>query len=286
MPEAAPYLAPGLGFLALIFAVPLAYSVGVSLVRWSLLRPDLGVRWAGLANFQRMLMDPLTWQTLGRTLFFVVGAVVLELFLGTITAFALHRGLPGSRVITSIILVPFMMTPVVAAFAWRFLLNNDFGPLPWLFRWLGWTALVDPPVLANPALVLPVLIGLDAWQAFPFVTLVVLAGLKALPAEPFEASLVDGAGAWQRLWHITIPLLRPAFLVAVVIRTLSALRLFDAVYVVTGGGPGSSSEVLSFYTYRMAFQSYQLGYAGALGVLSLIVALLMTLAYRKGIGWE
>lgn len=285
LPEAAPYLMPGLLFLAATFALPLAYSVGIAFVQWNLLRPDLGVRWVGLQNFIRLLSDPLTWHTIGRTLYFVLGAVALELLMGTVTAFALHRNLPGTRLVTSIILVPFMMTPVVAAFAWRFLLNNDFGPLPWLFRRIGWTALVDPPLLANPQLVIPVLIVVDAWQTIPFVTLVVLAGLKALPPEPFEASLVDGATPWRRLWSITLPLLRPALLVAAVIRTLTALRLFDAVYVVTGGGPGTASEVLSFYTYRMAFQSYQLGYAGALGVLALTLSLAMTLLYRKGIGW-
>jgi multiple sugar transport system permease protein len=280
------YLLPGLLFLLLVFAVPLAYALGITLFRWSLLRPDLGIRFRGLENYLIILSDPFTWETLGRTLLFVLGAVILEMVLGTAISLLLNRDYPGHQLVQSLLLVPFMMAPIVVGFTWRFILNNNFGPLPQLFLRLGLTGLVDPPVLANQYLVLLVLIVVDLWQFTPFVVLVVLAGLKSLPQEPYEAAVVDGATAWQRFRLITLPLLRPAILVAVVIRTLTALRIFDTVLIMTGGGPGSASEVLSFYGYRLAFQSYEMGLAGTVGVVTMVLALLFTLFYIKRVGVE
>lgn len=271
------FLAPGLGYIGVLFVFPLLYSLYVSLTQWNLLRPDLGVRWVGVANFVSLLRDPFTWQTVARTAYFVFGSVALELVLGMILALALNREFPGVGVIRSIILIPFIIAPVVVGFTWRFLLNNDFGPLPHLFSALHLNFLVNPPLLSNASLVIPMLIVIDAWQYMPFVTLVLLAGLKALPSEPYEAALVDGASPVQQFFRITLPLLRPALLVAVIIRTMTALRVFDTVFVMTGGGPGSASEVLSFYGYRMAFQSYQMGMSAAIGILTLLIALVLTL---------
>lgn len=270
------FLSPGLGYIAVLFVVPLLYSITVSLTQWNLLRPDLGIHWAGFENFLALLRDPFTWQTIGRTLYFVLGSVAIELVFGMIIALALNHEFPGVGVIRSIILIPFIVAPVVVGFTWRFLLNNDFGPLPYLFSSLGLSFLVDPPLLANANLVMPMLILVDAWQYTPFVTLVLLAGLKALPNEPYEAALVDGANAVQQFLRITLPLLRPAILVAIVIRTMTSLRVFDTVFIMTGGGPGSASEVLSYYGYRMAFQSYQMGLSAAIGLLTLLVALILT----------
>lgn len=271
------FLSPGLGYIAVLFVVPLLYSITVSLTQWNLLRPDLGIHWAGFENFLALLHDPFTWQTIGRTLYFVLGSVAIELVFGMTIALALNREFPGVGVIRSIILIPFIVAPVVVGFAWRFLLNNDFGPLPYLFSYLGLNFLVDPPLLANANLVMPMLILVDAWQYTPFVTLVLLAGLKALPNEPYEAALVDGANAVQQFLRITLPLLRPAVLVAIVIRAMTSLRVFDTVFIMTGGGPGSASEVLSFYGYRMAFQSYQMGLSAAIGLLTLLVTLILTM---------
>lgn len=274
--EEALYLAPGLGYIGILFVAPLLYSVLVAFTQWNLLRPDLGVRWVGLGNFLALLRDPFTWHTVGRTLYFISGSVALELVFGMILALALNHEFPGAGLIRSIILIPFIIAPVVVGFAWRFLLNNDFGPLPHLFSALKLNFLVNPPLLANAGLVMPMLILVDAWEYTPFVTLVLLAGLKALPSEPYEAALVDGANAVQQFIRITLPLLRPAILVALVIRVMTSLRVFDTVFIMTGGGPGSASEVLSFYGYRMAFQSYQMGFSAAVGILTLVVALVLT----------
>jgi len=278
------YLLPGLIFLSLIFVIPLFYALGITLFKWNLLRPDLGIRFVGFENYIKILSNSFVWETIGRTFYFVIAAVFTELIIGVSVALFLNRDFFGSRIVSSILLIPFMMAPIVVGFAWRFLLNNDFGPLPAFFQKVGLDFLISPPLLANPNLALPVLIIVDIWQFTPFVVLVVLAGLKSLPLEPYEAALIDGATPWQQFWKITIPLLKPSLLVATVIRTLTALRIFDTVMIMTGGGPGSSTEVLSYFGYRLAFQSYEMGKAGTVGFIVMIFALIFTLFYIKTIG--
>ena len=278
------YLLPGLIFLSLIFVIPLFYALGITLFKWNLLRPDLGIRFVGFENYIKILSNSFVWETIGRTFYFVIAAVFTELIIGVSVALFLNRDFFGSRIVSSILLIPFMMAPIVVGFAWRFLLNNDFGPLPAFFQKIGLDFLISPPLLANPNLALPVLIIVDIWQFTPFVVLVVLAGLKSLPLEPYEAALIDGATPWQQFWKITIPLLKPSLLVATVIRTLTALRIFDTVMIMTGGGPGSSTEVLSYFGYRLAFQSYEMGKAGTVGFIVMIFALIFTLFYIKTIG--
>lgn len=278
------YLLPGLIFLSLIFVIPLFYALGITFFKWNLLRPDLGIRFVGFENYIKILSNSFVWETIGRTFYFVIAAVFTELIIGVSVALFLNRDFFGSRIISSILLIPFMMAPIVVGFAWRFLLSNDFGPLPAFFQKVGLGFLISPPLLANPNLVLPVLIIVDVWQFSPFVVLVVLAGLKSLPLEPYEAALIDGATPWQQFWKITIPLLKPSLLVAMVIRTLTALRIFDTVMIMTGGGPGSSTEVLSYFGYRLAFQSYEMGKAGTVGFIVMIFALIFTLFYIKTIG--
>ena len=278
------YLFPGLIFLSLIFVIPLFYALGITFFKWNLLRPDLGIRFVGFGNYIKILSNSFVWETIGRTFYFVIAAVFTELIIGVSVALFLNRDFFGSRILSSILLIPFMMAPIVVGFTWRFLLDNNFGPLPAFFQKAGLGFLISPPLLANPNLVLPVLIIVDIWQFTPFVVLVVLAGLKSLPLEPYEAALIDGATPWQQLWKITIPLLKPSLLVAMIIRTLTALRIFDTVMIMTGGGPGSSTEVLSYFGYRLAFQSYEMGKAGTVGFIVMIFALIFTLFYIKTIG--
>ena len=284
--EAYKYLLPGILFLCFIFLIPLIYSVGITFFKWSLIRPDLGIRFIHISNYIDILSDIFTWETIGRTLVFVFAAVILEMVLGIAISLVLNLNLWGHNIIQSIFLIPFMMAPVVVGFAWKFILNNSFGPLPEMLRNMGLGGLVEVPLLANPDTVLGVLIFVDVWQFTPFVVLVLLAGLKSLPSDPFEAAHIDGATSWQRFRLITLPLLKPSLLVALVIRTLTALRIFDTVSIMTGGGPGASSEVLSYYGYRMAFQSYEMGKAGTIGIVTMGISLILTIFYINKVGVE
>lgn len=278
------YILPALIFIILIFLIPLVYTVSMSFLRWNLLRPDLGIRFIGVSNYERLFTDEFTLYTVGRTFYFVIGAVVVELLAGLCIALALNTEFKGWKVVQSILLIPFMIAPVVVGFVWRFILNNDYGPIIHFIKQIGLDGLVSQPLLSNPNAVIPVLIMADAWEFIPFVTLVLLAGLKSLPYEPYEAAYVDGATAIQRFFYITLPLLRPSVLVAVVIRTLTSLRVFDIVFIMTGGGPGTSSETLAFYGYRMAFQSYNIGFSSTINMLTFGIAIVFTLIYMKIIG--
>jgi len=275
---------PALSFIVLVFMIPLAYTVVTSFLRWNLLRPDLGIRPAGFSNYIRLFTDKFTWQTVGRTFYFVIGSILLELLMGLSIALALDTEFKGWKLIQSIILIPFMIAPIVVGFVWRFILNNDYGPVIYFIRQIGLGGLVNEPLLSNPLAVIPVLILTDVWEFTPFVVLVLLAGLKSIPYEPYEAAYIDGANSFQRFFYITLPHLRSSILVAVVIRTLTSLRVFDIVFIMTGGGPGNSSETLAFYGYRTAFESYNIGFSSAINMLTFGIAIVFTLLYMKVIG--
>ncbi len=278
------YVLPALVFIVVIFMIPLTYTVVMSFLRWNLLRPDLGIRAAGFSNYERLFTDSFTLETIGRTFYFVVGSVLLELLVGLSIALALDTEFKGWKIVQSILLVPFMIAPVVVGFVWRFILNNDYGPVIHFLKQIGLSGLTDKPLLSNPSMAMPVLILADAWEFTPFVVLVLLAGLKSIPYEPYEAAFVDGAGSIQRFLYITLPLLRSSMLVAVVIRTLTSLRVFDIVFIMTGGGPGTSTETLAFYGYRIAFQSYNIGFSSAINMLTFGIAIIFTIFYMRVIG--
>jgi multiple sugar transport system permease protein len=279
------YLLPALLFIILIFLIPLSYSVVTSFTKWLLLLPNLGIKFIGIANYVRLFTASFTWQSLGITFYFVIGAVSLELVVGFIIALALNTEFKGWKIVQSIILIPFMMAPVVVGFVWKFILDDNFGLVPYVLRSIGLGGVINTvPFLANSNLAMPMIIIADAWEYIPVETLIILAGLKSLPQEPYEAAEVDGATSFQKLVYITLPLLRPTILVAVVIRTLTCLQIFDLIFVMTGGGPGTSTETLSFYGYLEAFQSYNVGFSSALNVFILLLAMFLTVIYMKIIG--
>jgi multiple sugar transport system permease protein len=233
------FILPALIFIVIIFLIPLVYTISMSFVRWNLLRPDLGIKPIGFRNYIKLFSDSFTYETLFRTIYFVVGSVLLELICGLCIALALDTEFKGWKIVQSILLIPFMIAPIVVGFVWRFILNSDYGPVIHFLRQIGFSSLLAEPLLSNPNAVMPVLIIADTWQYTPFVTLVLLAGMKAIPREPYEAAYVDGASSFQRFRAITLPLLKSSILVAVVIRTLTSLRVFDIVFIMTGGGPGT-----------------------------------------------
>ncbi len=278
------YLSPGLIVLGIIFLIPLLYAIGITFVKWTLIRPELGIKFVGLNNYITILTDSFTYQVLARTFIFLFFAVLIEMILGLLIATVLNWDYFGHSIIQSICLIPFMMAPIVVGFSWKFLLNNTFGPIPRLLNNIGLGSLIEIPLLANSKTVLLILILVDVWQFTPFVILVLLAGMKSLPTAPFEAAEVDGASSWQKFKNITLPLLKSPILVALVMRTLTALRVFDTISIMTAGGPGSSSEIISFYGYRLAFQSYTMGLAGTVGIITMIIALGLTISYLNKIG--
>jgi ABC-type sugar transport system permease subunit len=277
------FVLPALGVILLIALFPLGWTLWESLHLHDLRMPWLGEPFVGLRNYAEILGDPRFWGALGHTLFFTAATVTLELLLGLFLALAMNRAFRGRGLVRAAVLVPWAIPTVVAALLWRFIFDAQAGianavlvevgileePLVWFIR--ASTAWV-PIVLA------------DVWKTTPFVALLLLAGLQNIDASLYEAASVDGASARWQLWHITLPLLKPAILVTLIFRTLDAFRVFDLIYVLSGGGPGTSTEPLALYTFNALLQNLRFGYGSALSVVVFLITLGLALLYIRGLG--
>jgi multiple sugar transport system permease protein len=252
-------LLPALILLGGLVVYPLCYSVWISLRSYA---GDLT-----LNNYLSLLRDPVFYIALRNTVFFTVVSVALEVLIGLGLALALQTVQPGKRnLIRSILLLPLMVAPAVAALEWRWLFNDQYGLIGYLASCLKVHA---PLWLADPKVALWSVVLVDLWIATPFVMLVLNAALHNLPSEPYEAATLDGASNWQLFCFLTVPFLKPAILVIFLIRVIDALRVFDIVFVLTKGGPGYSTETLTMYAYRLSFSFQQFGKGAALSFLLL-----------------
>jgi ABC-type sugar transport system permease subunit len=269
-------IAPALAVILLVALLPLAWAFWESLHLHDLRTPWRGRPLVALANYAEAWADSRLWGAALHSAFFTVVSVSLELVLGLALALALHRGFRGRGLARTLSLLPWAVPTVVAALVWRFLFD---GPSSLANRLLLGVGLAGEPVawLAHPLLAWVPLLLADVWKTTPFVALLLLAGLQSLDENIEEAARMDGAGDWQRLWHVTLPLLRPALLVALLFRSIDALRLFDLVYVLTGGGPGTSTEPLALYTHSVLLQNLRFGYGSALSVIVFAVSAALAL---------
>jgi multiple sugar transport system permease protein len=276
-------IAPCLAMLAANSIFPLIYAVTVAFQSYQILIP-LPHRFIGLRNFERIFSDPLFWSSLSVTGWFIAGVVLLQFPFGLGLALLLNRLRRYQDLLATLLLVPTIISSSVASFQWMQLFNYQFGPLNYL---LGLLHLPQPTWTANPSLALPCLIFVDFWQWTPFMTLLMFAGLRSLPGSIIDAARVDGSTAWQIVWRIYLPLLRPVIGIAVILRILMAFKLFDVIYVLTAGGPGTVTENLAFFTYVQGFRYFNMGYAAALSLLQLVAVtvlakLLIRLTRRAG----
>ena len=273
-------IAPSLLLILGVMAYPLAYTTFLSFHTRILSRPALGTRFVGLANYVQAIHDPLFRQVFGQTLYFVFASLFIEMVVGLGLALVLHRQFLGRNVVRGLILLPWMLSPVVAAFSWAWLLNDAYGLINYVLVKVGLLQ-ASRAWLGTVGTAMSVVILVDVWREVPFVTVVLLAGLQSIPSEVREAARVDGASASRAFWHVTLPLLKPSILVALLMRTMMAVRLFELVFIMTKGGPASSTEVLATYTYREAFLGFNMGYASCLAVIILMVSLTISLVYIR-----
>jgi multiple sugar transport system permease protein len=263
-------IAPAFATMGLVTAYPLLRAVWLSLFRDRLTDPG-GRVFVGLGNYRTILRDPLWWQDVATTATITATSVTLELILGFVVAFAMLRVARGRAALRAVVLIPYGVVTVVAAFAWRSALALDTGFVNgWLgpgdFAWFGarWSSLA--------AIVLA-----DVWKTTPFVALLLLAGLVQIPDELHEAAALDGATAWQRFRRVTVPNMKAAILVAVLFRTLDAWRIFDTVFVMTAGA--HRTETLSFLAYRQTVTLLELGLGSAVSVLLFASVLLLAAVF-------
>lgn len=265
------FISPTMAILLFVSIFPLVWSLYLSFTDWSVIR-DAGTapEWIGTANYLKVLTDKRTWERFVVTGQFVVPAVVLELFIGFGIAMLLNRKFRGRGGIMTLMLVPMMLSPVVVALFWRFMMQGE-GVLNYYVVNL----LNQQPVLwlTDRNIVIWSLVIVDVWMWTPFMMLMSLAGLSAVPKYLYEAAAVDRAGAWFRFRHITLPMVTPLLLIAVIFRTMDAYKLFDQAFVLVGnrGGPGRAGQTAALWVYEQAFTNWNTGEASALGYVMLIV---------------
>ena len=274
------FVAPALLTILLIAIFPLLWTFWDSLHRNDLRMPWLGKPFVGLANYGTAAQDPRFWSAMWHTVFFTAVSVAIEITLGLFLALAMNRAFRGRGAFRAAILVPWAIPTVVAALMWRFLFDSQTGPISALLVRAGVT---EEPVVwfIRAGLAWVPVIAADVWKTTPFVALLLLAGLQNIPHDLHEAASVDGAAPAAQFRHVTLPLLKPAILVALIFRTLDAFRVFDLVYVLTGGGPGTATEPIALYTFNALFQNLRSGYASALSVVVFLVTFAIALVYIR-----
>ncbi len=278
------FLTPALVLLLFILVGPFGFMVWTGFTDLSYALPNRDGNFVGFDNFRRLMGDPLFWDSFLLTLKFMVVAVSIELVLGFAIAMLLFHQLQRRRLVLTLLMVPMMLAPVAIGLIWKLLLQGDFGMMTYYLRKVG--ILGDQEVLlSDPDLVLPAVVAIDVWQWTPFVVLVMLAGLMSLPREPFEAAVMDGARPAQILRDITLPLLRPIIALVVLLRGIDAFKEFDKVFILTGGGPGIATELLSIYAWRVNFREWNLGYGAVCAFMVYLVVLILCAVAYKAIYW-
>ena len=264
-------MAPALMIVAFFGLLPLGATFWESLHSHDLRMPERGRLWVGILQYALALSSPALWGAIGRTAVFVAFTVSLELLLALLLATALHRSFAGRGLLRTLALLPWALPTVVAALVWRFIFEGEQSPAGALLPGTSW--------LAHPILTWVPLILADVWKTTPFVTLLILAGLQGIDARFYEAARVDGASRFGQFRFITLPMLRPALLVALVFRTIDALRVFELPYVLTGGGPGTATEPISMFAFTTLLDHLRFGYGSAIGVMVFLCALALALLY-------
>jgi len=262
-------VAPAFLTLFIMTIYPFYRMILISLHRWSIV-PTIPRVFLGFGQYLNMIRDTSFHKTLWVTLVFTIGVVAIEMFLGFWIAFLVSTS--RARWLRVAFLMPAVVAPVVVGLTWRFLFSYDLGPVNFFVSSLG---LERINWLGRPASALISVMIVDIWQWTPFAMLIFLAGLESLPLEPYEAARVDGAHAWQIIRYITLPQLAPIIAVILMFRTLDAFKAFDIIYMMTRGGPGNATEMLSYKIWQKAFFQNKLGYAAAMSVLAIILATIM-----------
>lgn len=272
-------VAPAVLLILALSVYPLLFSLVVSFINYDFQIP--GHDFVGLKNFERVVFDPVARWSLLLTAMLSGISVAIEFALGLAVALMMVRSFPGRGLIMSILIVPLFISPVIVGQAWTLLLQRPFGPTNYILGALLGREVTIGWLTESPWLYISLIVA-DVWQWTPFMFVILLAGLTSIPPNLYEAAELDGVGAWQAFWAITVPHLAPMMLLAITFRLLDAIRMFDTIFIMTGGGPGTSTYTASFYLYTVGFTQFHLSQATAGSWLFLIfTALVVTLLVRR-----
>lgn len=278
-----PFVLPALITVGAVIVFPWLFTLWMSANEWQL---GGSQRFVGFANYLRLAGDARFWESMWHTAIYTVLSVVAPMVLGTLAALVFDSKLPVRGLLRGIFVMPMMATPVAVALVWTMMYHPQLGVLNYLLSLAG----IGPQEwIFNQNTVIPSLVAVETWQWTPLVMLIVLGGLASMPRDPFESAEIDGANGWQKFRYITLPMILPFIMVAVIIRSIDALKSFDIIYAMTQGGPGTASETINIYLYNVAFSYYDIGYASAIAVVFFIVIIAMSLillALRQRTKWN
>lgn len=272
------FASPSLFLIGLVIVFPLAYAFYLSLQNFDL-SVGPGYEYVGAQNYTEALFrDGRFWGSVWNTALIIAPSLALELLIGLGIALLLNRPIRGRPVITALLAIPPMVSPVMAAMAWRMMFGVKYGAINNLGLQLG---LIDVYFdwFSSPFISIVAVVLVEIWHNTPFMMLVLLAGLQSIPQELYEAAKADGASAWQSFWSITLPLLKFTMAVAMMIRMIDLTKLFGLIFILTYGGPGGSTETLAFNTFLVGFNDFRMSYASALSYLIVLGVLVLTLAF-------
>lgn len=267
-----PYLLllPAVILILVVLVYPIGFSFHTMLFRWNYAQPQLGKTFVGLGNFRQIAGDEIFRESLKNTVYYTLGTVGASFLFGFALALLMNKPLWGRSFIRVVMMLPVFIVPVVIALLWRVLYNGQFGLIPYILSSLGWIERGTTP-LANPNLALICVMIANIWQITPFFFLVLVSGLQSIPIDQYEGAKIDGAGPFQEFVYITLPWIKPIIIVVLLITIIDAFKVFDLVYILTGGGPGNRTEVASYYIYRQSFQLFRVGYGSALSFVAFAV---------------
>ena len=274
------FLAPAIICLVVVTIYPLIFSVKSSFFAWDLMNPGSESSFIGFRNYTTILKSVDFWNALKVTLEYTLLSVSLSMVFGTAMAFLFYQNLFGTWPVRTLMIAGMVISPVIVGTTWRLLYSPDFGLINYF---LGVIGLGRHAFLAQGNTVIPALVITDVWQWSPLIMVIVLAAIQGLPTDEYEASKIDGANSFQSFIHITIPLLKPALLLALLIRIMDCFRTFDTIYAMTGGGPGTKSQNLNILMYNTGFQFFQVSKVTAMAVISLIIITVISMLLVKAI---
>jgi multiple sugar transport system permease protein len=273
-------LLPSLILILAVVLYPTVYGMQLSFREMRLNRPALGSGFVGLKHYLRLYSDAVFWIALRNTAVWATAAIALEFLLGLLAALALNRSLPGTKTLGVLILLPYFLPNVVAGHMWSLLLDPRLGVINDVLLRIG---IIDSykAWFADPATAMAAAILVEAWHGFPFFALLLLAGLKGIPADLYKAADIDGAGWFAQLRLITLPMLKTVIAAAVILRVIGLVNSPDLLLILTNGGPGRATQVLSLYAFQVAYKDFNFGYAAALSVVMFVLLMLFASAYIR-----
>lgn len=272
------FLTPALIFLGITALFPLLYSLYLSFFKLKLNLPNKNILFIGLENYKTLFTDKLLFISTYNTIFFAIISVLFETILGVMVAMVICSNKLSAKIATSIFMIPMIMAPVAIGTLWRMMLDASTGIINYFFNIFGMESI---SFLSNPRTAMASVIFVNIWQLTPWVTIIVAAALKSLSEEILQAALVDGASSFQIFRKIVLPLISPVLIIIVMIRFIDAFKVFDTVYVMTGGGPGTATEMLPNYIYKQGLKYFDAGYSASLAIIFVIVMTFCTMLFLQ-----